>query len=226
MEMMMIIYGVPLSVHTRKVIIAARLKQIDCKMQIVSPVIPGSPPPDWLQISPTGLIPAIDDNGFRLADSTAIIQYLERKHPTPPLLPGTAAELGTTLFLDAWAGGLFRNVVHPVFHNQIVNPNIRKVPADQAALDAALNDAAPSAFAYLESLAPEDFLVGQDLTLADLAVVSNLILFHYLGHRIDDRFPRLNAYYLRHLASPLLSEILEEEAPFVAQMGLDRSFIS
>jgi glutathione S-transferase len=225
MEKMMIIYGVPLSVHTRKVIVAARLKKIDCQMQIVSPVIPGSPPPDWLQISPTGLIPAIDDNGFRLADSTAIVEYLERKHPTPPLLPTSAAELGTTLFLDAWAGTLFRNVMHPVFHNQIVNPNIRKVPTDQAVLDSALNDAAPRAFAYLESLAPENFLVGHAFTLADLAVISNLILYHYLGHRIDDRFPRLNAYFRRQIASPLLGEVLEEEAPFVAHMGLDRSFI-
>jgi glutathione S-transferase len=221
------IYGVPLSVHTRKVIVAARLKEVPFDLQVVIPVVPGNPPPDWQEISPTGLIPAIDDAGFRLADSTAIVQYMERKHPTPALLPADDKELGAALFLDAWAGSaLFRNVVHPIFHNQVVNPNIRKVPADHAAIDAAMNKAAPEAFNYLESRASDAFLVGGKLSIADLAIVSNLIVFHYLGRRIDDRFPKLQTYFKRHLDSPVLIAALSEEKPYVAQMGLDLSIIS
>jgi glutathione S-transferase len=220
------IYGVPLSVHTRKVIVAARLKGIPFESEIVIPVVPGNPPSNWGEISPTGLIPAIEDNGFRLADSTAIICYLERKQPKPALLPADDKEFGAALFLDAWAGSaLFRNVIHPIFHNQIVAPKIHNVPGDQAAIDAAKNKAAPEAFGYLESLDPEDFLVGGKLTVADLAVVSNLILFHYLGYRIEPRFPKLDAYFRRHIESPPLSAALAEERPFVDQMGLDRSFI-
>jgi glutathione S-transferase len=225
-EKIMILYGVPLSVHTRKVIIAARLKQVPCDLQVVSPLLPDSQPPDWLQISPTGLIPAMDEDGFRLADSTAIIQYLERKHPTPALLPDEAKARGTVLFLDAWAGSaLFRDLVHPVFHNQVVNPGIRKLPPDQAALTAALDKAAPRAFAYLESLAPGNYLVGRDLTLADLAVISNLVLFHYLGHRIGEEFPKLATYFRHQLEAPLLRQVLAEETGFVDQMGLDRGFL-
>ncbi|MGE0578237.1 MAG: glutathione S-transferase family protein [Reyranella sp.] len=220
------IYGVPLSVHTRKVLVAARLKGVPFDLDVVIPVVPDNPPANWRDISPTGLIPAIDDGGFRLADSTAIIHYMERKHPTPALLPADSKELGAAVFLDAWAGSaLFRNVVHPIFHNQVVNPNIRKLPADQAAIDAAVNEAAPEAFGYLESRAPEAFLVGGELSIADLAVVSNLIVFHYLGRRIDDRFPKLQTYFRRHLDSPVLGAALADERPYVAQMGLDLSFI-
>lgn len=222
---MLRIYGVPLSVHTRKVIVAARLKEIPFELQAVVPVIPGNPPSNWRRISPTGLIPAIDDDGFRLPDSTAIVHYLERKRPQPGLLPADSKEAATALFLDAWAGSeLFRNVVHPLFHNQIVKPNIRNTPGDQAAIDAALNKAAPEAFAYLESLDPGEFLVDGALTIADLAVVSNLIVFHYLGRRIEARFPKLNAYFRRHIESPQLSAALAEERPFVDRMGLDRAF--
>jgi glutathione S-transferase len=224
--MTMKIYGVPLSVHTRKVIVAARLKEVPFELQVVIPVIPGNPPPNWRDISPTGLIPAIEDDGFLLADSTAIIHYMERKNPKPALLPAANREFGAALFLDAWAGSaLFRSVVHPIFHNQVVNPMIRKIAADQAAIDAAKTEAAPEAFGYLESLDPGDFLVGGTLTIADLAVVSNLIVFHYLGCRIEPRFPKLNAYFQRHLESPALRVALAEEKPFVDQMGLDRSFI-
>src|SRR5262245_26419839 len=112
------LYGVPLSVHTRKVIIAARLKGIPLESEIVIPVVPGNPPSNWLDICPTGLIPAIEDNGFRLADSTAIICYLERKQPKPSLLPADDKEYAMALALDSWAGSqLFRGVIHPLFHN-------------------------------------------------------------------------------------------------------------
>ncbi len=220
------IYGVPLSVHTRKVIVAARLKEIPFDLEIVIPVIPDNPPANWREISPTGLIPAIEDKGFRLADSTAIVAYLERKHPKPALLPADDRDYGAALYLDAWAGSeLFRNVIHPLFHNQIVGPKIRNVPANQAMIDAAKNKAAPGAFAYLESLDPDGHLVGGKLTVADIAVVSNLILFHYLGYRIEPHFRKLNAYFRRHIETPTLSAVLAQEKPFADQMGLDRSFL-
>jgi glutathione S-transferase len=221
------IYGVPLSVHTRKVILAARLKEIPFELEVVIPVIPGNPPANWRDISPTGLIPAIEDEGFRLADSTAIVSYLERKHPEPPLLPADDRDYGAALSLDAWAGSeLFRGVIHPLFHNQIVGPKIRNVPANQAMIDAARNKAAPEAFAYLEGLSPNGFLIGDRLTIADISVVSNLILFHYLGYRLDLRFPKLAAYFRRQIAEPALKAILADEKPFADQMGLDRSFLN
>jgi glutathione S-transferase len=226
-EKNMKIYGVPLSVHTRKVLLAAKLKGIPYELQVAIPVAADTLPANWREISPTGLVPAIDDEGFRLADSTAIVSYLERKRPEVALLPEDDKEFATALFLDAWAGGaLFRDVVQPIFHNQIVNPNMRKLPADSAAIDAAMSRA-QEAFAYLEGRGPEDFLVGRNgLTIADLAVLSNLINFHYLGRRIDRRFPKLRAYFDRHIASRLFKEALREEIPFADQMGLDRSFIA
>lgn len=224
---MMKIYGVPLSVHTRKVIVAAKLKGIPFDLSPVVPVIPGNPPPDWREISPTGLVPAIDDDGFRLADSTAITLYLERRQPQPALLPKDDQAYGAALALDAWVGGsLFRDVIHPIFHNQVVNPNINKTACDDEAVRAAKGRAA-EAFAYLESLAPESFLVAGQLTIADLAVISNLVMFAYLGGRIDAaRQPKLKAYFEHHIASPLLAGVLAEEAPYADRMGLDRSFIS
>ncbi|MGE4250043.1 MAG: glutathione S-transferase family protein [Parvibaculaceae bacterium] len=220
------IYGVPLSVHTRKVIVAARLKQIPFDLEIVIPVVPGNPPPDWRAISPTGLIPAIEDDGFRLADSTAIVSYFERTHPEPALLPVDDREYGAALFLDAWAGSaLFRDVIHPLFHNQIVGPKIRNLPGNQAAIDKAKDKAAPEALTYIEGLQPERFLIGGKLSIADIAIVSNLILFHYLGYRIGAKFPKLEAYFRRHLESPVLGAALIEEKPFADQMGLDRSFL-
>jgi glutathione S-transferase len=222
------IWGAPLSVHTRKVILASRIKSIPHDITPVIPVIPDNPPANWRSLSPTGLIPAIDDDGYVLADSTAIVHYLERKVPEPALLPRKLEDYGRALFLDAWAGDvLFRPVVRPLFYNQVVGPRMHDTPGDQRAIDTALGTAAPEAFGYLEQQGPAKFLVGDQLTIADLAVVSNLIMFHYLGHRIDvAQWPQLAAYFRRQIDSPVIRSTLQAETPFGQNFGLDRSFLA
>lgn len=220
------IYGVPFSVHTRKVILAARLKGIIYSVVPIAPVIPGSPPPNWRTISPTGLIPAIDDNGFTLADSTAIVQYFERLVPEPALLPAETTHYARALALDAWAGGFFREVVHPLFHQQVVGPKVHGAASDEAVVNAVLNRNFPQNCQYLESEITGRFLVGERLSVADLALVSNLIVLRYLGHHLDRaKFPRLTMYLDAQLEARPFSDALRDERPFVEEMGLDCSFL-
>ena len=75
---MLKIYGVPISVHTRKVIVVALAKDLPHEVVPVVPVIPDNPPANWRQLSPTGKIPALSDGDFTIADSAAICAYLER----------------------------------------------------------------------------------------------------------------------------------------------------
>lgn len=43
--------------------------------------------PEYLRANPQGLIPALEDGGAVIGQSLAILEYLEEKHPEPPLLP-------------------------------------------------------------------------------------------------------------------------------------------
>ena len=142
---MLKIYGVPISVHTRKVIVAARLKQLPFEVVPVVPVIPDNPPPDWRSLSPTGKIPVLQDGDFTLADSAAICAYLERKQPQPPLYPADIrATHGHALWLEQYAGGtVFRDVVHPLFHEAFVHPKIKGIATDPARIDAVLTTWCP-----------------------------------------------------------------------------------
>ena len=101
---MLKIYGVPISVHTRKVIVAAIAKGLPHEVVPVVPVIPDNPPPNWRELSPTGLIPALTDGDFTVADSAAICAYLERTHPEKPLYPGEAREYAQALCPGAVRG--------------------------------------------------------------------------------------------------------------------------
>ena len=78
------IYGFPLSPFVRKVMLVAHEKNLENE---IVPANPMQPSEDFLAASPYGKIPAIDDDGFQLADSTAIAVYLDAKHPAPALLP-------------------------------------------------------------------------------------------------------------------------------------------
>jgi glutathione S-transferase len=225
---MLTIYGVPLSVHTRKALVTAMHKGLDHKFEVVIPVIPDSPPANWSTLSPTGLIPVLQDGDRTLADSTAICLYLEKKHPQAPILPTDAADYGRALWFDAYAGGtMYRHLVHPLFFQQVVAPKIRKVPSDRQAIDAVLQDVQPRIFGYLDSQIDGAFLVGASLTLADIAIASNFLVYQYIGFRLDeDRYPRLTRYLRGITGLDVFQRALAQERPFVDQMGLDRSFLN
>ncbi|HEX3139575.1 MAG TPA: glutathione S-transferase family protein, partial [Rhizobacter sp.] len=113
---MLQIHGIPISVHTRKVIVAAIEKKLAYEVNPVVPVIPGNPPPHWRTLSPTGKIPVITDGDFTLADSTAICTYLDRAYPGTALYPTDARAHATALWFEQYAGGtVFHDVVHPLF---------------------------------------------------------------------------------------------------------------
>ncbi len=81
---MLTIHGVPISVHTRKVILAAIEKGISYHNE---PVIPFHPPAGWDELSPTGKIPVVTEDDLTLRDSSVICAYLEKTEPNPPLYP-------------------------------------------------------------------------------------------------------------------------------------------
>ena len=221
---MLTIYGVPISVHVRKTIVTAMLKGIEYKLD---PVIPFNPPANWAALSPTGLIPAIQEDGFTLAESTAICAYLERKKPAPAILPSDAKDYARALFFDGYAGYVFRSVIHGLFFQKVISPGILKGTTDQAVIDNILATTQPKTFGFLESQVKGPFLVGNALSLADIAIASNLINYQYLGFAIDRaKYPALAKYAEAIVALEPFRQALNEEKPFAAQMGLDRNFLS
>src|SRR6185503_5684085 len=100
---MLKIYGVPISVHTRKAIVLALAKDLPHEVIPVVPVIPDNPPPNWRDLSPTGKIPALADGDFNVADSAAICAYLERLKPAPSFYPADARAYARTLSLEQYA---------------------------------------------------------------------------------------------------------------------------
>ena len=225
---MLKIHGVPISVHTRKVIVAARLKGLPFEVLPVVPVIPDNPPANWRDLSPTGKIPALQDGDYTLADSAAICAYLERKQPAPSLYPADAQRYGHALWLEQYAGGtVFHDVVHPLFHEVFVHPKVKGIATDRARVDDVLTRVVPEVFGYLDAVSDGPFLAGEALSVADLAVASNLVTMQYIGFALERvRYPRLAHLFDRMIRIPAMTEALRAEQGVVQQMGLKSEFLN
>lgn len=222
---MLEIFGVPISVHTRKVLVTANAKGLAYRNE---PVIPFDPPADWNRMSPTGLIPAISHDGFTLADSAAICGYLERLQPAPSIYAAAAQAHGKALWLEQYGTSvLFRQVVHPLFAQRIIRPHIlQEGPPDEAEIARIEADVVPGVFDYLEGEIEGTFTVSDRFGIADITLACNLVNYQYLGFRLDpERYPKLAGVFARTLETPPFRQALAAEAPFVRNMGLDGSFL-
>jgi glutathione S-transferase len=217
---MLKIYGVPISVHTRKVIVAAIEKKLKFEND---PVIPFNPPAGWDRLSPTGKIPVVAIDDFELADSSVISAYLEQTHPEPALYPRDAKERARALWLEEYCDStVFRDVVHGLFFQNVIRPKILQQQTDRAAIDAILTQALPKVFGYLESQMTDGYLVGKSFGIADIALACNLVNYYYLGYRIDAaRYPKLERAFKRLCQHPSIATALRTEQPVAQNMGLD-----
>lgn len=215
----MILYGSSLSPFARKVLAFAGEKGIELELQPTG-ARPGGPSEEFLAASPFRKMPAFRDGGYTLADSSAIVHYLEAKYPEPALIPSDPELRGKTIWYEEFADTILVTCGAKIFFNLIVAPRFMGKPGDpEAARQAELNDL-PPILDYLERTVPGegDFLVGEGLTLADLAVASPFANFRHTNTRVDpERYPRTVAYVERILARPSLAPWIEREAAFLAR---------
>src|SRR4051794_16009671 len=115
----MLLYGSSLSPYVRKVLACAGEKGIDLALE---PVVFRSPSPEFLEASPFRKMPAFRDGDYALADSSAIIHYLEAKHPEPALIPSDPRLRGKTIWFEEFADTILVTCGAKIFFNLIVAP--------------------------------------------------------------------------------------------------------
>jgi len=221
---MFTIYGVPLSIHVRKVIVTALEKQLEHRVETVFPF---DPPPGWRDLSPTGKIPAMKHGDLTLADSSVIVAYLEKRFPELPLSPSEPAQYARALWFEEYVDSQIAPDVIGLFQQKVLGPRVHKREPDTAVVNRLLHEDLPPKFDYLErSLDGDDYFVGGRVSVADITLASDLTIFHYLGCRLDaDRHPNLLAHFQRMLKRDSFRKALAAEQPFAENMGLDRGFL-
>ena len=80
----------PLSTFSRRVLIAFAEKQVPHQLVVVDMAARRHREQPYLSLNPYGRVPTLEEDGFVLFKSTAILNYLEATRPAPPLVPADA----------------------------------------------------------------------------------------------------------------------------------------
>lgn len=216
--MSLTLYGAQLSPFVRKARLCLLEKALDYQLEVVMPFTP----PEWyLQLSPLGRIPALKDGELSLADSSVICQYLEEAYPDTARLYGSdTAQRAQIRWLEKYADyELAPLTTFCVFRNRILKPSTGN-PCNEESVQAALQEKLPSHFDYLErQLGESDFFIGTQLSLADIALASQLINLEHGGEQIDaNRWPALAAHFTRMKALTSVAGLLPEEQRMNAKL--------
>jgi len=170
------LYGFFRSSAAFRVRIALNLKRLDYESAFIHLRRGDQRQPGFLEVNPQGLVPALETDGQVLIQSLPIIEYLDERHPEPPLLPGDATGRARVRALAA----IVACDIHPINNLRVLRYLQRPLGHDQAVIAAWYNHWIDSGFAALERLLAGDprtgiFCHGGLPGLADIALVPQVV---------------------------------------------------
>ena len=152
--------------------IALRLKGLACDYVPVDLRTEQHLSPEFMAVNPQGLVPALEHQGKVLIQSPAIIEWLEERHPAPPLLPANLDDRARVRALAAIIGC----DIHPINNRRVLEFLRQHMACDEAAINAWCATWIGSGFDALEALLAADsnrgrFCFGDAPTIADVYLV-------------------------------------------------------
>jgi len=122
--------------------------------------------PQYLQLNPRGKVPTLKDGEFVLYESIAIMAYLDRKYPAPPIFGTTAEQTGSiwrsVMECESYLLSAGDKVVRPLFFGR----GLEKVDEIQHAAQTIRQELKR----INDSLASSNWLVGAEISAPDIAI--------------------------------------------------------
>src|SRR5512132_834251 len=174
------LYTFPPSTNSRKVRIALLEKGLEFERISIDLTKREQKNPEYLKIHPFGQIPALDDEGFVVYDSTIINEYLEDEYPYPPLMPSDSEGRARARMMEDFRDAHF----NPYFVHIIQESRKPEGERDSQRIDNAKAEIT-KAFDRIETeLQGRDYLTGT-FSLADVAFMANVELLDRFGIVVD-----------------------------------------
>jgi glutathione S-transferase len=123
--------------------------------------------PEFRQINPNGLVPTIDDDGFVLWESNAILRYLAAKHAAGTLWPTDVRERARADRWMDWANSTLWPTMVPLFRAFMRTPEAQR---NAAAIEADRLETVEVLRVLDAQLAATEFVGGDTFTMGDIAV--------------------------------------------------------
>lgn len=190
----------PFSVFPRRVRIALREKGLAHDEVEVDLPAGGQHAAAFRRMNPFGQVPVLEDGDVVLSESIAILEYLEERHPAPPLLPRDPVARAYTRQLMLWSG----DYLAPAWKAWLAPRFSPDVAPDAASVAQGRADLA----AHLDVLAPRlqrtPWLAGE-YSLADVCYAPFVTTFAMIGlDALVDERPPIRAWVERLAARPAI----------------------
>jgi len=177
--------------------------------------------PPYTDRNPGGQLPALElDDGTVLGETVAIFEYLEEKHPAPPLIGGNAEERAQTRM---WQRRIEMRITEHLYNGfrfaeglELFKPRMRVLPEAADGLKAVVRDN----LAWLDPLmAGKRFVVGDRFTIADIILFCALDFGRGVGQALDPANKNLAGWFARVAERPSASGSLHKLSAAVGSAG-------
>ena len=203
------IVGSYLSPYVRKVLVCLHVKGIAYQ---IDPIVPFLGDDRFSRLSPLRRIPVLTDDAVTLCDSSVICQYLEDRHPEPPLYPRDVAARARARWLEEFADTRMGEVfIWRLFNQLAIRPFVWGEQTDRAVVEKATQEEIPQILDYLEAELPGEGFACGDFSIADVALACFFRNAAFARYQVDAaRWPVSAAWLARTLAHEAFARL----APF------------
>ncbi|BAT55096.1 Glutathione S-transferase-like protein [Nostoc sp. NIES-3756] len=179
-------YYNPISINARRVWVALLEKQIPFEPLLLN--LDGDQFQDqFTAINPLQRVPVIVDDGLRVVESLAILDYLEAKYPTPSLIPSEATAIATVRMVET------TTVTELQPATVILTRPLVELDTDPKKLESA-QEAVTKILSFYETLlGDQTYFAGEKFTLAEVVAGTLIPSLPLFGFSLDD-YPRLLAW--------------------------------
>ena len=168
-------YYHPQSPLSRRVWIALLEKEISFTPEIISLKDGEQFKPDFLAISPFHHVPVVVDDGLRVLESLAILDYLESKYSQNPLLPVDSDSLAKVRMAQMVANNELSSLVIPLISETKDSPQLGKAKRKIKRI-----------LKFLTELLGDDNYFGKDkISLGDIVAGNSILLVSKLGFNLS-----------------------------------------
>ncbi|MEO7688933.1 MAG: glutathione S-transferase family protein [Sphingomonas sp.] len=200
-----VLHGIPGSPYVRTPLLALEEKGLSWRLAAIP--MGGNRTPEYRAIHPFQKIPTLDHGDFRLYETRAILNYLDRIAPEPALTP---ADPKKTARMDQLIG-ITDSYLAPRLGGQLTFPRVVAarfgMPVDEEAVAAAVGPATEVVDEVARLLGDQQFMAGDALSLADLMLAPHLVFLPHFaeGQAILSRHNNLAAWIERMEARPSMA---------------------
>lgn len=197
-----------LSPFSAKVRIALAEKGIDCEIAEIPwsrKHLWGPKPTAFLDVSPKGEVPALEDGDLAVFDSTVINEYLEEAYPSVPLMPASPAARARCRMWEDMADHFLAAHVTTLIREVFMKPDGQS--RDEQAVSESMS-AFGSYLAHLDGRLGDQETLCDEYSVADIATWICLTFGQSLGVDLSG-YPAVGAWYARICARPVIAAELE-----------------